>query len=159
MVTIRGENFSPSWKYVCQFGGLALQEAVYATTSEIHCHAPTKSAGNASLQIGYSAGGLLSTGLVVSYQIQAMIDKIHPLKSSRSGGTQITIEGREFRATQQAICYFGRISIPAIIISDRIMTCEVPPNRDRNVELTVEVDGALISQPNLNITYNNYFGQ
>jgi len=154
LITIRGANFLPTWKYVCQFGAEAEQEAIYATKSEIHCHAPANSAGNVTLRVGYSSGALLSTGLVVSYQMQSLVDEIYPLVSSKSGGSVVTIQGRDFNTAVEATCYFGRVAIPADIVSDRIMTCEVPSSRERSVHLEVLVDGALVSQPGVNVTYN-----
>ena len=153
LVTIRGENFIPSWKYVCQFGGVAQQQATYASTSEIHCLAPTFSAGNASLRIGYSAGALLATGLTVSFQMEATVDHIFPVISSKSGGIEVTIQGRQFNTAEVATCFFGRVSVPALIVSDSIMTCVTPPSKDDSVDLEVMIDGSVISQPGLQVNY------
>ena len=154
LVTIIGTNFVPTWKYVCQFGSMPQQEAIYATSSEIHCHAPAAPAGNVTLRVGYSAGALMPTGLVVSFQMQSLVDDIYPLISSKSGGTVVTIQGRDFNTAREATCFFGRVGIPASIVSEREMTCEVPSSRDRSVQMNVLIDGALVSQPGVNITYN-----
>ena len=154
MVTIVGDSFVPTWKYVCQFGSMPEQEAMYVTISELICHAPAAPAGNVTVRVGYSAGALLQTGLVVSFQMQSMVDAIYPLVSSKSGGTLVTMQGREFNLAREASCYFGKVAIPASFVSERIMTCAVPSSRDRSVPLSVLIDGALVSQPRVNITYN-----
>jgi hypothetical protein len=82
---------------------------------------------------------------------------IVPKYGSTEGGTIVVISGILFEGYKTAVCLFGNVSVPALVVNDTTIECLTPSSDPLNVNISVILDEYEITPANLfsfiNMTY------
>ena len=105
------------------------------------------------------------TGPLFSYRESLAIDKVEPALLSEVGGSSLKLFGRGFQQGDSVKCDVDGIHVPAIVQSDRMVTCISPARAPGNTSLSLATPygntslNALVTpygrSPSVNVTYHS----
>ena len=146
-VSISGSNFLNTSSLSCRFGSNVVT-AAFVSQSMIRCFAPLMTPGAATTIVYVSNNGIdFFSSRDISFQYVSQVEVLHviPHSGPQTGGTIVTVTGRNFRPTEFLTCRFGLAPATAVkFISDKVVTCQSPPALSQaalEVRVRVSVNG------------------
>lgn len=122
--------FAKGWKHtsesICKFGTIQVPAELTSKPDQFECRAPYYDVGEVNLQISPNSSYFVGAGTFIYYE-SPIIEHISPEFGPISGGTPITISGKNFLGV--TICRFGALHLgPAFVESGNKMVCFAPVN-------------------------------
>ena len=139
-VVLAGANFSAGSRYECIFGEAAPASAIFVSTDEVRCVSPAHVPGryNVTLRLGGErrVGGERrdsSEPVAVTFVRGSFVASISPALGPATGGTIVTVAGRNFLDAHVPSCRFGDAVVPALERRSRTeILCVAPAVVDRS---------------------------
>jgi len=150
-VEVRGVGFPNSYGLRCEFVGkkIGYTQALWISDIAVTCKVPFLEPGKYTLQLTVHGNNFTSiNGITIEVVSSPSIISISPTFGLISGGTLVTIRGRNLIPSRQnysVFCIFGFRSVLAhSILDSRNIQCRAPPsNCEGNVTVTVEISHSL----------------
>jgi len=144
---VLGTGFQNSTQLTCRLlpwpriGALeweVLTPCRYVSSSRVSCHVPGSSwdrlAMASNLQVAISNNGQdfccandTRHNSVVEVALPPEVDAIVPAWGPSRGGVAVSVHGENFVARGPVTCLFGHVRVPAEIVSNVLLKCELPP--------------------------------
>ncbi|EED88737.1 predicted protein [Thalassiosira pseudonana CCMP1335] len=150
-VIVIGKSFIRSANLTCLFGDIETSQAFYISSNEIACQSPSlddniQSPIDASVRVSLNGQDYSSAAADFRISPTASVDSIIPNKGPVDGGTQVVVKGSNFFSNDFSapLCRFGNVSVPALALTTRDLTC-VSPSFSTNEEVlfTVSMNGGV----------------
>lgn len=107
----------------------AVVPAAWTTHEELWCFSPVLAPGIFHVEV--SANGVDYTqesGLIWVVVDGPIIFDVSPVVGTSAGGTEITVHGKAFRFTSDAVCRFDETLVPATMVDEHHVVCTTPPS-------------------------------
>ncbi|KAL9189515.1 hypothetical protein ACHAXT_009190 [Thalassiosira profunda] len=138
VVKITGSNFVNSNNIKCFFGGTEAPGR-WLSEDKLSCTAPAMRPGNYKLRLTLNGVDTLRTPWQFASFKEIDVLYASPSSGSLLGGTEISLVGKSFVATDAMLCRFGRLgSSPAAFVSSTEVTCSTP-DMSKDVDEVTEV--------------------
>ena len=126
-VSIMLKNCDESTSLRCKFGLNNATEAVWVTSSEIRCRAPSHSPGVTQISLVDDSNTAICVPKQLEYSQPPIIYTYHPKSGAAHGGTEVRVIGRNLEFLEDPICLFGATASVASIIKSESIICKSPP--------------------------------
>ena len=117
------------------------------------CIAPPSPIGRVIFVIRYVESGMISNSLQFTYLEQLLVYDVTPNKGIFTGGTAVTVTGRNFVDSSNLVCRFGSINVQASYINSSRISCVTPKQDPGVVRFAVSNNGDDLSAAVLKFTF------
>lgn len=129
-VKIMGSGFQPSKFLACKFGG-QITDAVFLSSEKIGCVVPKGKAGIVSLTMTLNGVDWTTQEIIYNFIPTGVIHTITPESAPIQSDLSLTVTGTNFALISGLMevklhCTFGKWRSLVTIISDDILSCEIP---------------------------------
>ncbi|GMH66707.1 hypothetical protein TL16_g04487 [Triparma laevis f. inornata] len=131
MVTVFGSNFENSKMLSCKFGSVISSNVVFISSTHISCETPTVlKPVEVAVEISNNGNDFTNDGVDFEFFGHPAVASVSPSSGDKSGGTLVTITGRNFMFGERTVCRFGFKSVHATYIDSNTLECVSPKQED-----------------------------
>ena len=150
LVKIYGANFDYKSKVFIQFGPITVPATV-KSNNEATAIAPPHSVGKIDVRlvdaridnyrdvVAIEEDWKADYGLTYEYLDEVHISMLFPNNGPTSGGTAVTLRGKNFPPLPSLLCLFDNNLSEATLISETEILCTSPPSENSTVEINVGI--------------------
>ncbi|MDR3454951.1 MAG: IPT/TIG domain-containing protein, partial [Rhodoferax sp.] len=153
LLTILGSGFSNLTELTCRFDAVVVP-AVWLAETQVACVAPAHAPGAAAVSVSSNGEDYSTDPVYYAYATVASAASLWPAQGPLTGGTLVTLSGRNFVFSPLLACVFGTIATPASFINASALTCSSPPAGSAGpVPVALTLNGVDVASDALEFAY------
>jgi hypothetical protein len=147
-VTVFGANFVNSEALTCKFGSsLVSPKAVFVSSTQVNCEVPLSPTTKTTfVEMSNNGEDFTTDSVAFTFFGHPAVHSLSPVSGALSGGTVVTVSGRNFLFTERTVCRFGYVVASATYIDSKTLECISPPVSDGLLsgEVLVEISNSVM---------------